>query len=68
MYIFISQNLFRSILVLETPIKGLNVSEDALPIWTSHNYHVLDIKQWRDTGFISRFECQIKVLPAVLWT
>lgn len=32
------------ILVFEATIDGLYVGEDALPVWSAHHHHVLDIK------------------------
>lgn len=49
------------ILVLEAAVDGLDVGEDALPVWFSHHHHVLDVKQRRDAGeFAARYILNVR--------
>ncbi len=39
--------------VFETPVERLDVGEDALPIGTSHQYHILHVQQRSDAGLFT---------------
>lgn len=58
----INQQVKEKLFVFETPVERLDVGEDALPIGTSHEYHILHVQQRSDAGLFTLFKKKLNKL------
>lgn len=60
-------NKINLVQILEASVDRLHIGEDALPIWTTRLYHIVDVEERRYVGFVlGDFESQRKVVTSVV--